>query len=72
MQSHILIVDDTATNRLKMSLAMTALGYSSQVAEDGARALELLRTHSFDLVLLDILMPRNGRASSAHGDEIRQ
>ena len=56
-KSHILIVDDRATNRLKMSLAMTTLGYSSEVAEHGARALELLRTQSFDLVLLDILMP---------------
>lgn len=36
---------------------MSALGYSSQVAEHGVRALELLRTESFDLVLLDILMP---------------
>ena len=56
-KSHILIVDDGVTNRLKMSLAMKSLGYSSDVAEDGAKALELLRSQSFDLVLLDILMP---------------
>jgi len=53
----ILVVDDNATNRLKLSMAVKNLGHSVAQAEDGVRALEMLRAHCCDLVLLDILMP---------------
>ena len=53
----ILIVDDHAPNRLKLSMAVRALGNTSEVAEDGIRALEMMRAEPFDLVLLDIVMP---------------
>jgi len=56
--SHILVVDDHATNRLKMSMAVKQLGHETDVAEDGESALEKLRGGRFDLVLLDIEMPR--------------
>jgi serine phosphatase RsbU (regulator of sigma subunit) len=54
---HILVVDDHKTNRLKMSFAVTELGYTTEMAEDGRQALEMLRAEPFDLVLLDIVMP---------------
>lgn len=54
---HILVVDDNATNRLMLSMAVEALGYTVDVAEDGRKALSLLSKQTFDLVLLDILMP---------------
>ena len=54
----ILIVDDHPTNRLKLSMAVKHLGYTTQTANDGAQALEKLRAPGgCDLVLLDILMP---------------
>jgi class 3 adenylate cyclase/CheY-like chemotaxis protein len=54
---HILAVDDHKTNRIKMSFAVKKLGHTVDQAENGQQALEMLRTQSFDLVLLDIVMP---------------
>jgi len=56
--SRILIVDDHATNRMKLSMAVFHLGHQVELAEDGVQALELLRSRPIDLVLLDILMPQ--------------
>lgn len=54
----ILIVDDNALSAKKLRLAMRALGHEVTVARDGIAALEVLRNHPFDVVLLDIVMPR--------------
>ena len=54
---HILVVDDLRTNRMKISLGLKQQGHTVAEAENGRRALELLRNGSFDLVVLDILMP---------------
>ena len=54
---NILVVDDQATNRMKMSLAVKALGHRAEAASDGGAALTRLRQGNFDLLLLDIVMP---------------
>ncbi|MEM7253446.1 MAG: response regulator, partial [Pseudomonadota bacterium] len=56
-QATVLVVDDNSTSRIKMRLAVRALGHDVEVAEDGAKALDALRTRDFDAVLLDIVMP---------------
>ena len=56
-QGHILVVDDHKPNRIKISFAVKKLGHTAEVAEDGRRALAMLREQPFDLVLLDIIMP---------------
>lgn len=53
----ILVVDDDEVSRQKMTLAVTALGYLVQAVDSGETALDRLRDDSFDLVLLDIVMP---------------
>ena len=53
----ILVVDDQAMQRKKMLLAVQNLGYNAVTAQDGAQALEMLRSDAIDLVLLDIVMP---------------
>ena len=53
----ILVVDDNSTNRLKLRMAVRALGYKVRAAENGAVALEALRETRYDAVLLDIMMP---------------
>jgi len=41
--AHILVVDDSALNRKKISMAVETLGHRVSVAEDGQSALDLLR-----------------------------
>ena len=54
---HILVVDDHRTTRLKLSLGLRQQGHTVEEAANGCQALEQLRAGSFDLVLLDIVMP---------------
>jgi class 3 adenylate cyclase/CheY-like chemotaxis protein len=56
-RGHILVVDDYPTNRLKLSLGLKQQGHTVAQAESGRQALDMLFAESFDLVLLDILMP---------------
>lgn len=53
----VLVVDDNRLNRKKLKLAVQTLGLVAEVAEDGTVALEMWERSSFDLVLLDLLMP---------------
>jgi adenylate cyclase len=53
----ILVVDDNAGNRDMLSRRLEREGYSVDTAENGRQALEKLEAGSFDLVLLDIVMP---------------
>jgi signal transduction histidine kinase len=56
-QGHILVVDDNRMNRLKLSLGLEQQGHTVGLAEDGEQALEMLEAGSYDVVLLDIIMP---------------
>jgi adenylate cyclase len=53
----ILVVDDNEINRDLLSRYLTRLGHMVQAAPDGRRALEMIDSGTFDLVLLDIMMP---------------
>jgi DNA-binding response OmpR family regulator len=53
----ILIVEDEATLRDSYELILSTRPYSTSVASDGAKALELCQKTAFDLILLDIMMP---------------
>ncbi len=56
-QAHILVVDDNETNRDVLSRRLEREGYLVSSAENGRRALEMVRAANYDLVLLDIMMP---------------
>ena len=56
-QGYILVVDDQKLNRLKLSVALQKQGHTVALAESGLQALEMLQAESFDLILLDLLMP---------------
>lgn len=53
----ILIVDDEEPNRKLLSLFLTCDQYALYTAENGIDALEMAKTISPDLVLLDVSMP---------------
>jgi signal transduction histidine kinase len=54
---HILVVDDNRMNRIKLSHSLEQQGHTVALAENGQQALEMIRAQSFDVVLLDIVMP---------------
>jgi len=55
---NVLIVDDEINLAEGIRENLEIEGYSTDVAHDGAEGLEKLRAESFDLVLLDVMMPK--------------
>lgn len=58
MAYKILVVDDEPTIVRLMEFILARQGHEMQVAVNGEEALEKIRAHAPDLVLLDIMMPR--------------
>jgi DNA-binding response OmpR family regulator len=58
MVGRVLIVDDEDTLRLTIKTRLASAGFETESAVDGEEALEKLKGASFDVVLLDINMPR--------------
>jgi CheY-like chemotaxis protein/anti-sigma regulatory factor (Ser/Thr protein kinase) len=56
--SRILVVDDDDTTRLVIRKVLAKAGLTVSEAKDGVEALEALRNGRFDLMLLDVWMPR--------------
>jgi PAS domain S-box-containing protein len=54
----VLVVEDEAVNRLATVSMLRKLGFSAEAAEDGDEALLVLDGGGFDVVLMDIQMPR--------------
>ncbi len=54
----ILLVEDEPVNREIGKLVLEDAGLAVQLAEDGVAALELIRKQHFDLILMDMQMPR--------------
>lgn len=56
---HVLVVDDSATNRFLLQKVLVREGARVSLAEDGAQVLSLIRDplHTFSLVLMDVQMP---------------
>ena len=57
-QSTVLIVDDNAQNVELLQAFLEALPVKLVTAYDGVEALERVKEHNPDLILLDIMMPR--------------
>ncbi|MEF3364990.1 adenylate/guanylate cyclase domain-containing protein [Methylocystis sp. 9N] len=57
LPSRILVVDDNPSNRDLLRRRLERQGHSVILAENGTTALSLVDSESFDLILLDLLMP---------------
>ncbi len=55
---HVLVVDDNATNRMVAESLCVLLGCTTESAFDGLAALEAVKARPFDVILMDIRMPR--------------
>ena len=56
-KGNLLVVDDNRVNRLLVARTLEQLGHRVAFAENGRQALDALRAHGADMVLLDIEMP---------------
>jgi CheY-like chemotaxis protein len=55
--STILVVEDEKQYRNLLNLKLRSAGYQVLLAEDGEKALNLVKNAKIDLILLDLVMP---------------
>ena len=53
----ILIVEDNPVNQKLIAFLLARSGYSYEISDNGAAALERLRVGTYRLVLMDMMMP---------------
>ena len=53
----ILVAEDNRINQLVISSLLRRLGYEADIAENGRQVLEVVRKHTYDVILMDIQMP---------------
>ncbi|MGC1615092.1 MAG: sigma-54 dependent transcriptional regulator [Candidatus Acidiferrum sp.] len=56
-KARLLLVDDDPNTLASLSRAFRLAGHEATVCDNAPRAIELLRTESFDLILSDVVMP---------------
>jgi len=56
-KAHLLLVDDDHNTLASLSRAFRMAGHEATVCDNAARAIDLLRAESFDLILSDVVMP---------------
>jgi DNA-binding NtrC family response regulator len=56
-KAHLLLVDDDPNTLASLSRAFRLAGHEATVCDNAGRALELLRSEPFDLILSDVVMP---------------
>jgi len=63
----ILLAEDNVINQKVARRLLESMGHDVEIAEDGLEALNMYRETSFDLILMDIQMPRmDGYKTTAH------
>jgi signal transduction histidine kinase/AmiR/NasT family two-component response regulator len=53
----LLVAEDNEVNREVLAAMIAHLGHEASFAHDGQQALQMLREHDFDVVLMDLHMP---------------
>jgi len=56
-KAHLLLVDDDPNTLASLSRAFRLAGHEAMVCDNAARAVELIQTETFDLILSDVVMP---------------
>lgn len=58
MAKHVMTVDDSKTMRDMITFTLRGAGFQVSEAEDGQKALQMLRSTKVDLVITDLNMPK--------------
>jgi DNA-binding NtrC family response regulator len=69
-KGHILVIDDEADIRESLETLLTLEGYAVDLAPNGGEGLRALDSRSYDLVLLDLMMPDRSGMDVLH--EVRE
>jgi two-component system, NtrC family, nitrogen regulation response regulator NtrX len=56
-KAQLLIIDDDANTLASLARAFRLAGHEATVCDNAARALELVKSQAFDLILSDVVMP---------------
>lgn len=54
---HVLVVDDNSFNQRIINATVQKFGHTSEVANDGMKAIEEHKSGAYDLILMDVRMP---------------
>ena len=68
----VLLVEDTPVNQLLGKKLLAKFGCVVTLAEDGARALSMMATETFDIVLMDLQMPNMGGIEATEKQRSRE
>jgi two-component system nitrogen regulation response regulator NtrX len=68
-KAHLLLVDDDANTLASLSRAFRLAGHEATVCDNAARAVDLLRTQTFDVIFSDVVMP--GKSGLEFLEEIK-
>jgi two-component system, NtrC family, nitrogen regulation response regulator NtrX len=69
-KAHLLLVDDDPNTLASLSRAFRLAGHDATVCDNAARAVELIKGDSFDLILSDVVMP--GKSGLELLEELKQ
>jgi len=58
MSARVLLIDDSRFLRTALEKTLTAKGFEVRVAGDGEEGLRLAQEEKFDLILLDVFLPK--------------
>jgi signal transduction histidine kinase/CheY-like chemotaxis protein len=62
---HVLVAEDNDVNQMVIGAMLTKLGVTYEIARDGVEAVEKAGRQQYDLILMDIQMPRLDGISAA-------
>ncbi|MBV8732887.1 MAG: sigma-54-dependent Fis family transcriptional regulator, partial [Acidobacteriia bacterium] len=68
--AHLLIVDDDANTLASLARAFRLAGHEATVCDNAARALQLVQSQAFDMMLSDVVMP--GKDGLSLLEDLRQ
>jgi signal transduction histidine kinase/ActR/RegA family two-component response regulator len=54
---NILLAEDTVPNAMLMNVVMRKRGHQLTIVDNGAKAIEAVKEHDFDIVFMDVQMP---------------
>jgi DNA-binding response OmpR family regulator len=58
LERKALVIDDDAGVRLLVKRILTSNGFAVDVARDGAEGIEMIAASDYDVIILDLMMPR--------------